>query len=125
MRAVLDTHVLVWALIEPRRLAETTRALLRDRNNQVVVSAASVWEVEIKRAVGRLDMPPGLVSHITEAGFETMDITARHAVEAAGLPLHHSDPFDRMLVAQARLEGLTLVTSDQAIAAYDVAVLPA
>jgi len=87
------------------------------------VSAASAWELAIKHAVGRLEAPARWHQEIIEFGFEPLAITFDHARESGELPRHHADPFDRMLVAQARLEGLTLVTADPNIARYDVAVL--
>lgn len=89
----------------------------------VTVSAATIWEIEIKRALGRLASPPGLIEMIGEAGFEQLPISFDHALQAGRLPLHHRDPFDRMLVAQARIEGLTLATADAALADYDVPLL--
>lgn len=93
--------------------------------DEALVSAASVWEIEIKRAMGSLDAPADIGAHALEVGYDALDITFDHAREAGRLPLHHRDPFDRMLVAQARVEGLTLVTADAALRAYDVPVLAA
>jgi PIN domain nuclease of toxin-antitoxin system len=90
----------------------------------VFVSAASLWEIEIKRALQKLRAPEGVQTLVDESGFEQLDITFAHAREAGRLPLLHGDPFDRMLIAQARLEGLTLATADERIERYDVAVLP-
>lgn len=87
------------------------------------VSAASVWEIEIKRAVGRLRAPDDVGGLVDASGFERLQVSFEHALEAGRLPLHHRDPFDRMLVAQARYEGLTLATADAALAHYDVPVL--
>jgi PIN domain nuclease of toxin-antitoxin system len=89
------------------------------------MSAASAWEIEIKRALHKLDAPDDLLPAVTATGFASLPITAEHAVEAGRLPLHHSDPFDRVLVAQARLEQLTIVTGDHEIARYDVQTMPA
>lgn len=87
------------------------------------VSAATVWEIEIKRALGRLRAPDDIAARVDDSGYERLTITFEHAAEAGRLPRHHGDPFDRMLVAQARLEGLTLVTADESIRRYDVPVL--
>jgi PIN domain nuclease of toxin-antitoxin system len=89
----------------------------------VYVSAVSIWEIEIKRAVRRLRAPDDIVERVDEAGYGRLPITFEHAVEAGRLPRLHSDPFDRMLVAQARVEGLTLMTADERIRHYDVGVL--
>ena len=97
--------------------------MIAEQADEVVVSAASIWEIEIKRAQGRLAAPDNLVELIEQSGFAALAIGFDHAFEAGRLPLHHRDPFDRMLVAQARLEGLTLATADPDIARYDVATI--
>ena len=107
------------------RLTTETLARLEDPKNDVFVSAVSPWEIEIKRQARRLEAPNEVLDEIEEAGFVLVPISARHAVAAGRLPLHHRDPFDRMLVAQAQLEGLTLVTRDTAFTRYQVAILPA
>jgi PIN domain nuclease of toxin-antitoxin system len=89
------------------------------------VSAVSVWEIEIKRAAGSLQAPADVGERALEEGYDPLAIAFAHAREAGRLPLHHRDPFDRMLVAQARLEGLTLMTADARLSAYDVSVIPA
>ncbi|HEV2873641.1 MAG TPA: type II toxin-antitoxin system VapC family toxin [Thermoleophilaceae bacterium] len=124
MRFLLDTHVLIWwARREP--LSEQTRDAVADPSNKVVVSAASIWEAEIKAAAGRLRLGRNLGREAEEHGFEQLAITFAHAAHAARLPPHHGDPFDRMLVAQAQLEGLTLATRDPVFDGYAVAVLRA
>jgi PIN domain nuclease of toxin-antitoxin system len=89
----------------------------------VLVSAATIWELEIKRALGRLDAPPDLSSSVREAGYTALAVTFEHAIEAGRLPPVHADPFDRMLVAQARVEGLTLASADRELGGYDVATV--
>lgn len=101
-----------------------TRTRIADAN-EALVSAASIWEIAIKRAAGSLDAPADIGARAIEVGYDALGITFDHAREAGRLPLHHRDPFDRMLVAQARVEGLTLLTADAAIRAYDVPVLAA
>jgi PIN domain nuclease of toxin-antitoxin system len=96
-----------------------------DSRNAVFVSAANIWEIEIKRRLGKLASPVGLVEASREAGFTLLDIRAQHAVAAARLPRHHTDPFDRMLVAQAMIEDCVLVTRDRKLARYDVPTLTA
>jgi PIN domain nuclease of toxin-antitoxin system len=124
LRLLLDTHVLIWwAREEPLR--DDARDAIADPSNQVAVSAASIWEAEIKAIAGRLGLGRNLAREAEARGFEQLAITSAHAVQAARLPQHHSDPFDRMLVAQARLEGLTLVTRDPVFDNYAVAVLTA
>lgn len=96
---------------------------MADPVNRVLVSAATIWELSIKQAAGRLEPPEDLVVGVAALGFDEVPVEYRHAVAAAQLPLHHRDPFDRMLVAQAVVEGLTLVTRDRRIRRYDVPVL--
>ncbi len=125
MRLLLDTHTLIWALVDPDRLTDRAREALRDGGNEVLVSAASVWEVEIKRALGKLEAPDDLVGALTATGFSPLPISLRHAARAGSLVPHHRDPFDRMLIAQAELESLTIVTRDARFAAYQVPLLQA
>ncbi len=122
---LLDTHVALWAFASPKLLKPEIRAAIADPRNTVVVSAISVWEVEINRAVGKLDAPEGFAALCIERGFDALDITFRQAEVASALPPHHSDPFDRMLIAQAIAEDLELVTKDRAMSAYDVRVVAA
>ena len=119
MNLLLDTHVLLWWLADSGQIAgEPAEAI--ERADQIWVSAASVWEIEIKRAKGKLISPDDLRWQLAEAGFRELKISAEHAEEAARLPDQHNDPFDRMLIAQARIEGLVLMTSDEAILRYQV-----
>jgi PIN domain nuclease of toxin-antitoxin system len=121
MRLLLDTPVFLWVTADPGRLAEGTRLALAVPENTVFVSAASVWEIAIKRALGRIDFPlEELAPILARAGFDPLPISVPHAIAAGGLPRHHADPFDRMLIAQARAENLTLVSEDAAFAAYEV-----
>lgn len=122
---LLDTHIALWAFASPKLLKPEIRAAIADPRNTVVVSAISVWEVEIKRALGKIDAPEGFAALCIERGFDALDITFRHAEVASALPPHHSDPFDRMLIAQAIAEDLELVTKDRAMSAYDVRVVAA
>jgi PIN domain nuclease of toxin-antitoxin system len=125
LRVLLDTHVLIWALKAPARLPPRLRAAVEDAGTTVFVSAASVWEMAIKRALGRLDFPlERLGEMLRGADLEELPVTHAHAVEAGTLPRHHGDPFDRMLVAQARFEGMALATEDAALRAYEVRLLP-
>lgn len=125
MRLLLDTHALLWWLGDETRLASHAREAIVRGENAVIASVASIWEVAIKRATGRLQIEADLPDSVVASGLELLQITAEHAWAAGALPRHHSDPFDRMLVAQAQLEGLTIVTRDARIARYQVAVLPA
>ncbi len=123
MRLLLDTHVFLWWLRDDRRLPARLAAAIRDPTTEVLVSAASVWEAAIKAALGKLDLAGDLVTEIAANHFSELPITARHAQLAGALPRHHDDPFDRLLVAQARLEGLHLATHDEAFRPYGVPVL--
>jgi PIN domain nuclease of toxin-antitoxin system len=121
LRLLLDTHVFIWATSDPGRMTARLRQAVTAPESTVFVSAVSVWEIAIKRALGRLDFPlEELDAVLVRAGFEHLPINAGHAFVAGGLPRHHADPFDRMLVAQSRAEGLTLVSEDAAVTAYDV-----
>jgi PIN domain nuclease of toxin-antitoxin system len=125
---LLDTHALLWWLDGGGRLGPRSVAAIGHPAAQVWVSAVSIWEISIKTAIGRLqfDLPPGKsIATVLEKGSRPLPITHRHAFAVGDLPLHHADPFDRMLIAQARCEDLTLVTADAAIAAYDVRTLDA
>ena len=125
MRLLLDTHVLLWTLEDPSKLRVAAREAIKDWENQVLVSAASVWELAIKAAAGRLKPPESLESGLENQGFAPLAISVAHALAAGALPRHHGDPFDRMLVAQAQLEGLTIVTRDPDIPRYGVATFAA
>jgi PIN domain nuclease of toxin-antitoxin system len=125
VRLLLDTHALLWALGDADELERTARSAIVDPENSVLVSAASAWEISIKKALGRLDAPDDLADQLAASHFEPLAITIAHSLAAGALPRHHTDPFDRMLAAQARLEGLTIVTRDKNIARYAVDTLPA
>ena len=124
-RLLLDTHVLLRALADAPDLAPAIRDAITDSANEVFVSAASVWEIAIKRALGKLHAPDGMASVIEESGFAELVVTSFHAEQAGGLPMHHRDPFDRMLVAQAQAEGLSIVTADSRIPLYGVRTIAA
>jgi PIN domain nuclease of toxin-antitoxin system len=125
LRLLLDTHVLLWALGDPGELSDQARGAIVDPDNHVLVSAASTWEMAIKGARGKLRIPDDLADQIASLYYEELPVTIAHSIEAGSLPKHHGDPFDRMLVAQARLEGLTIVTRNKDIGAYGVATLAA
>lgn len=122
MSLLLDTHALLWWL-DGTRLSDDVIERIADPGELVVVSAASIWEASIKEALGRLDVPESLASVVADEGFEPLSITFEHAERAGALPPHHRDPFDRMLAAQALLEGLTVVTHDPAFEPYGVGLL--
>ncbi|QTX05957.1 type II toxin-antitoxin system VapC family toxin [Agromyces archimandritae] len=118
---MLDTQLLLWAAYEPERLPDAARAHIEDEANAIWFSAASIWEVGIKQPMGRADFTVDarvLRRGLIETGYLELPITSEHAIEAAALPPLHRDPFDRMLVGQSRVEGVTLLSSDAMVAAY-------
>lgn len=123
MNILLDTHVLLWWLADDPQLSKPARQLIQSTDNLIAVSAASAWEISIKRALGKLDAPPDLATALQDNDFVPVSITLAHAERAGSLPDHHRDPFDRMLVAQAQIEQLALLTHDEKIARYDVQVI--
>ncbi len=122
MTLLLDTHVFLWWRADDRRLGRAARTAIVEAD-VVFVSAATAWEAAIKAALGRLRYPDTIEAGVEASGFEKLPITLAHAELAARLPPHHADPFDRMLVAQAKAEGLTLVTHDRTFAAYEFSIV--
>jgi PIN domain nuclease of toxin-antitoxin system len=123
-RLLLDTNVAVWLLLGDRqRVSIEAVDALEDEQNEVAVSAASVWEIAIKRSLGKLTIADGWTATLARLGFDPMPVTAIHAEAVESLPWHHRDPFDRLLVAQASVERLALVSADRRLAAYGVEVL--
>jgi PIN domain nuclease of toxin-antitoxin system len=122
---LVDTHVLLWALGSPDNLSPGTRQTLIDPDNEVFVSAATAWEISIKVAIGKLRAPSDLDAQVRRLRCRPLPITFEHAIAVRDLPMIHRDPFDRMLIAQAKANGLTLVTSDKTIAQYDVSTMDA
>lgn len=125
MKLLLDTNALLWWLFRLPQLGKQATAAIQDPGSEVYVSALSAGEIEIKRAIGKMDGPHDLPHQVERHGFTELAFTLKHGSAMRELPLHHRDPFDRMLIAQARVEGLTLVTADRAMSAYDVPILPA
>ena len=121
MRLLLDTHALLWWLDDPRLLSEEARNAIKSGENIVYVSAAVIWEIVIKKALGKLDIPSNIERALATNGFSLLSITVPHALAVQKLPSHHRDPFDRMLIAQALQEGLILVSRDPNILKYRVA----
>ncbi|MBS1165352.1 MAG: hypothetical protein H6R00_1377 [Proteobacteria bacterium] len=127
MRLLLDTHVAIWALVSPELIPDRLASLIADADNEVFVSAASIWEIGIKFVLGKASAPPfsakQAVSYFAEAGFISLPVTAVHAAAVEDLPPLHADPFDRMLIAQAISEPLRLISHDARVAAYGSMVL--
>ncbi|WP_437284984.1 type II toxin-antitoxin system VapC family toxin [Sorangium sp. So ce406] len=127
MKLLLDTHVWLWAVLTPERLAAAARQAVEDPHNIILISAASAWEISVKHAIGKLPLPesPELLvpRAIAALGAFELPMTARHAISSAALPYHHRDPFDRLLVAQALCEGAALVTVDELLTRYGATLL--
>ncbi|MDE0137908.1 MAG: type II toxin-antitoxin system VapC family toxin [bacterium] len=124
MRLLVDSHVALWWLEGSPSLGPACRNSI-ERADQVFFSAVTPWELGIKKALGKVSFPDGLTDRLEAEGFEALSISPRHAEQAAALPPHHRDPFDRMLVAQAQLEALALVTADRVLHPYDVSMIEA
>lgn len=124
MKVLLDTHILLWWLADDGALPARATEVIADAETLVMVSAATAWEISLKKALGRLRVPDDLADALRANSFEPVPISLDHALTAAALPSHHGDPFDRMLIAQAQMESLTLITVDPRFAEYDVRVLP-
>ena len=122
---LLDTHVLLWWLEDHPTLSEDARKAIADGRNPVFVSAAVIWEIRIKQALGKLEIPRNFRQVLDEQSFEMLDISADHAHAIIDLPMHHRDPFDRMLVAQSKVENLRLVTRDAYLKQYDIPLIEA
>ena len=124
VRVLLDTHIALWAIVDDARLSANARRTIGDPANEILVSAASIWEIAIKRALARgapSDMPISAVQalgYFRQAGYSLLNITAEHAAAVESLPPRHSDPFDRILIAQALTEPLHLLTHDRIVAGY-------
>ena len=119
-RLLLDTHVVLWWLSDDRRLGAQARRLIANSGNHVAVSAASVWEMAIKSCIGKLSVPDDVTGAVVDCGFAPLAITMEHAARVGELPLVHRDPFDRMLIAQAQVERLELITRDAGLGEYRV-----
>ena len=124
-RLLLDTHAFVWWVTDVSKLAEGARGAIADPRNEVFVSAITGWEVAVKRAKGRMTAPDNLSAMVDEKGFTHLPLTFHHAEQAGNLAMHHKDPFDRFLIAQAQAEGLVLVTRDARIPLYGVRTMAA
>lgn len=127
MRLLLDTHVAIWVLTEPHRVPSTVSEEIANPANLVSVSAAAIWEIAIKHPLERPDSPPfsgsEAIGHFQTAGFSVLEVSAAHAAFVERLPLIHSDPFDRLMLAQALIEGMQFVTHDRRLSRYAVPVL--
>lgn len=128
MKVLLDTHVFLWFVLGQRQCTSATRSIIEDPANDCKISIASLWEIGIKHTLGKLELHTrieGFFEAFTAGGFTPFPITSPHILELATLPLHHRDPFDRMLIAQAKVEGMQLLTADPHFASYEVTLLKA
>ena len=123
MKLLLDTHAALWFLSGDERLSENARRHLTDDTNRVLLSAAVVWEIAVKRSLGKLDVPQEYLSLLLSAGVQPLAVSVEHAAGVEQLPPHHRDPFDRVLVSQAAVEGAALVSRDEALRPYDVTLV--
>ena len=123
MRVLIDTHIFLWWDQQLRSLSRSLRATIEDGTNDIFVSAASIWEIAIKRAIGKLHFDRPIVAAVLALDFEILPVTGSHAERAGWLPRHHDDPFDRLIIAQAYLEGTVLGTQDWRIRPYGVVTL--
>jgi PIN domain nuclease of toxin-antitoxin system len=120
MGFLLDTHVLLWWLANDPKLSADVREIIRNPVNDSFVSAATIWEIAIKTSLGKLKQPDDLLAVLRDNRCQVLDISAEHCLNVGSLPWHHKDPFDRMLISQALVEGLTIITVDQKFKFYDV-----
>jgi len=124
LRLLLDTHIFLWAIAEPGKLSTTQRGAIEDPTNTIYLSSVSVSELSIKASLGKLSLDFDLLAIAEKSGFELLDFSANDALLLKDLPFHHRDPFDRMLIAQARYRDLSVATQDPAFSLYDCRVLP-
>lgn len=123
MKILLDTHVLLWWFSNDRALSDKARQVIANVQNVIFISAATAWEITIKKALGKLEAPNDLEAAIAVSRFEVLPIHIKHAVGVGNLPLHHSDPFDRLLISQTKIEDLTLITHDERMAQYNISII--
>jgi PIN domain nuclease of toxin-antitoxin system len=125
MRYLLDTHVVLWWLTEPEKIHTKAQKIIRDRSNEIFISSASFWEIAIKKSIGRLTLPHNLLETVAIEGFKILPIMPEECIGVADLPLLHTGPFDRLLVLQAKLYDLVIITRDTKIAEYPAVTLRA
>lgn len=126
-RCLLDTHIWLWMQTEPDRLRDSTRELVEDATNELLLSAASAWEIAIKYRLGKLPLPEAPTTYVPDrmrrSGTVPLPVEPAHALRTAELPDHHKDPFDRILVAQAQLLGVPILSADEQLSVYDVTLV--
>lgn len=125
MRYLLDTHVLLWWLTDPEKIKNDAQEIIRNRASDIFVSSASLWEMAIKKSIGKLTLPHNLLETIASENFKLLPIMPDESLGVADLPFLHSDPFDRLLIIQAKLNDLVIITNDTKVAEYPVVTLQA
>lgn len=125
MQYLLDTHVILWWFTTPKKLSAKTQKIIKDKSNAIFVSSASFWEMAIKKSLGRLTLPHNLIETVAAESFKILPIMPEEGLGVADLPLLHSDPFDRLLIMQAKLHDLIIITKDLKMADYPVITLEA
>ena len=120
MGYLVDTHIFIWCLSNDKKLSNKAQKIIKDPDNNIYVSTASLWEISIKNASGKLSLKTTLAEMVSLSGFEVIPIMLPHVLQIGKLPLYHKDPFDRMLIAQAKAENLNLITTDLKIKKYDI-----
>ena len=125
MKYLLDTHSLLWTIFEPDKLSAEAQEIILDRNNIICISIISLWEISIKQNIRRLDIPDKFYEVVRQGGFEILPLTISQIEQYKTLPLHHRDPFDRMLIVQAQQQKLIFITRDSQINKYDVEIVMA
>ena len=127
MRALLDTHVFLWAVSEPERLSESARKVIESGASELFLSVASLWEISIKIGIGKLLLPKPedryLRDQLLRNNVSTLAVEARHALELTSIPLHHRDPFDRLVIAQSLVEGIPIITADSVLKQYSAQII--
>ncbi len=127
MRFILDTHVWIWWIAEPERLSEQAVQMIEASENQVFISTASAWELSIKYSLGKIKLPSNIEDFFMfifpKCGFTTIRVEFIHALKVASLPHHHNDPFDRLLIAQAQIEKMPIITADKKFSKYDIEII--
>lgn len=123
MNLLLDTHIVLWWLSDSEKLSKKSRSILSDVDNFIFVSVATGWEIAIKKSIGKLTAPDDFSKALQVNGFQSISITLEHAELAGSLPHHHDDPFDRMIIAQSKIENLTVLTHDKHFKLYDIELL--
>ena len=123
MDLILDTHIILWWMDDNDLLSQKYRLAIENINNICFVSAVSVWEISIKSAIGKLDIPDNYLDVLLNQNFKELPVSWQHACKVRHLPMHHEDPFDRLLIAQALIEDLTILSVDKIIPEYDVKIL--